>query len=143
MRTFNKGLKTIKLCQFYVSFYHFLITFLPQLFNIEVLTVVRGKGLCKLASNSARFPMNNSIIKIDESFLKKEIYFFPPPEDFWYFDIRILLEMGSAPNNLETKKIRALRLKSVAYQLINNIVLGKIQMVYYCVFLIKMELKQL
>ena len=95
-----------------------------QEYNIEIKpsTVVGGQGICKLVFESAHLSMINTDDNIDESFLtkKKEIYFFPPPQDSWYSNIRILLETRSAPDNLEPKKRRDLRLKSTAYQLKNN-----------------------
>ena len=87
--------------------------------------MIRGKGLCKLAVESAHLEEENIDDKTDESFLKKEIYFFPPPQDSWYSNIRILLEIGSAPNNLEPKKRKALRLKTTTYELINNFLFRK------------------
>ena len=60
-----------------------------QEYDLEIKnsTMVRGKGLCKLATESSHSPVNNFDINTDESFLKKEIHFFPPPQDSWYFDM--------------------------------------------------------
>ena len=54
-----------------------------------------------------------------------EIYFFPPPQDSRYSDMRVLLETSNTPDNLEPKNRRDLRLKSVSYQLINNVLFRK------------------
>ena len=84
-------------------------------------TIVKGQGLCKLAAEDAHLPNNNAEFVIDEVLLTREIYFYPPPQDSWYTDIRIILETGTAPDYLEPRKKRALRLKSAPYLLIDNI----------------------
>ena len=86
-----------------------------QEYNIEIKpsSVVRGKGICKLVDESTYLPVNNSNFYIDESFLKKEIYLFLRPQYSWYSDMRIILETGSDPDNLDPKKRRDLILKLV------------------------------
>ena len=88
--------------------------------KIKPSTVVKGQGLCKLAAKVAHFPNSNSETFIDETLLKREIYFYPPPQDSWYSYLRTLLETGTAPEPLEPKKRRSLRLKSAPYFLIDN-----------------------
>ena len=89
--------------------------------EIKPSTIVKGQGLCKLAIEVAHLPYNNSEAIIDEVLLTREIYFYPPPQDSWYTDIRTLLEIGTAPDYLEPRKRRALRLKYAPYLLIDNI----------------------
>ena len=96
--------------------------------------------LCKLVAESSHFPVGNTDVNINESFLKKEIYFIPPPQEFYSYDMRVVLETWNTLDNLEPKKRKALILKSTAYQLINN-VLSRKNMVYYCVVLIMMKLE--
>ena len=50
--------------------------------------LVKGLDLCKLTAESTHLPVDKYDINIDESLLKKEIYFFPPPQDSWYSDIK-------------------------------------------------------
>ena len=83
--------------------------------------VVKGQGLCKLVVEAAHLPNNSSEVVIDEVLLTREIYFYPPPQDSWYTDLRTLLETGTAHDCLEPRKRRALRLKYSPYLLIDNI----------------------
>ena len=89
--------------------------------EIKPSMIVKGQGLCKLAAEVAHLPNNNVEVVIDEVLLTREIYFYPPPQDSWYTDIRVFLEIGTAPDYLEPKKRRALRFKSAPYLLIDNI----------------------
>jgi len=59
--------------------------------EIKPSTVVKGQGLCKLTAKAAHLPNNDSEIVIDETLLNREIYFYPPPQDSWYTDLRTLL----------------------------------------------------
>ena len=43
----------------------------------------------------------------------------------WYDNIRFYLTHGSAPINLDSKNIRALRLKYASFQLINDVLFRK------------------
>ena len=94
-----------------------------QEYDLEItpLTVVKGQGLCKLAAKATHLPNNSSKVVIDEFLLTREIYFYPPPQDSWYIDLRTLLEIGTALDYLEPRKRRALRLKAAPYLLIDNI----------------------
>ena len=67
-------------------------------------TIVKGQGLCKLAVEAAHLPNDKAETVIDEVLLTREIYFYPPPQDSLYTDIRILLETGTAPDYLEPRK---------------------------------------
>ena len=49
--------------------------------KIKPSTVVKGQGLCKLATEATHFPNSISETFIDETLLKREIYFYPPPQD--------------------------------------------------------------
>ena len=89
--------------------------------EIKPSKVVKGQGLCKLVVEAAHFPNNSFEAVIDEVLLTREIYFYPPPQDSWYTDLRTLLEIGASPDYLEPRKRRALRLKSAPYLLIDNI----------------------
>ena len=89
--------------------------------EIKPSTIVKGQGLCKLAAEAAHLPNDKADTVIDEVLLTREIYFYPPPQDSWYTDIRILLETRASPEYLEPKKKRTLRLKSALYLLIDNI----------------------
>ena len=89
--------------------------------EIKPSMIVKGQGLCKLAAEVAHLPNDKAETVIDEVLLTREIYFYPPPQDSWYTDIRLLLEIGTAPDYLEQKKERALRLKSTPYLLIDNV----------------------
>ena len=89
--------------------------------EIKPSMVVKGQGLCKLATEAAHLPSNNSETVIDEVLLNREIYFYPPPQDSRYTDLRTLLETRTTPDYLEPRNRRALRLKSAPYLLIDNI----------------------
>ena len=89
--------------------------------KIKPSMIVKGQGLCKLAAEAAHLPNDKAETVIDEVLLTREIYFYPPPQDSWYANIRILLETGTAPDYLEPRKKRALKLKSAPYLLINNV----------------------
>ena len=89
--------------------------------EIKPSIIVKGQGLCKLAAEAGHLPNNNSEAFIDEFLLTREIYFYPPPQDSWYTDIRTLLEIGTASDYLEPRKRRAIRLKYAPYLLIDNI----------------------
>ena len=94
-----------------------------QEYDLEIKppTIAKGQRLCKLAAEATHLPNDKIEAVIDEVLLTREIYFYPPPQDSWYTDIRILLETGNAPDYLEPRKKRALRLKSAPYLLIDNI----------------------
>ena len=77
--------------------------------------VIKGQGLCKLVVEAAHLPNDNSETNIYEVLLKREIYFYPPPQDSWYSNLR----------TLEQRKKREIRLKSTTYQLIDNILFRK------------------
>ena len=57
-----------------------------QEYDLEIKnsTVVKGQELCKLAAEAAHFQNSNPETIIDETLLKREIYFYPPPQDSWY-----------------------------------------------------------
>ena len=65
-----------------------------QEYDIEIKpsTVVKGKGLCKLTAEASWLPTSNAKESNDDSLYKREIYFYPPPQDSWYYDLRIFLE---------------------------------------------------
>ena len=88
--------------------------------EIKPSTIVNGQGLCKLIAEAAHIPNNSFETVIDEVLLKREIYFYPPPQDSWYIDLRTLLETGTTLDYLEPRKRRALRLKYAPYLLIDN-----------------------
>ena len=93
--------------------------------EIKPSQVLRGLGLCKLATESAHLPANQNGMSLDDSLLQKEVCFIPDPTYSWYTDIQTYLETGSAPDHLDPKKKRVVRLKSTPYQLINNVHFGK------------------
>ena len=49
--------------------------------EIKPSTIVKGKGLCKLAAEAAHLPNDKAETAIDEVLLNREIYFYPPPQD--------------------------------------------------------------
>ena len=59
--------------------------------EIKPSTVVKGQGLCKLSTEAAHFLNNSFEAVIDEVLLTREIYFYPPPQDSWYTNLRTLL----------------------------------------------------
>ena len=61
--------------------------------KIKPSMLVKGQGLCKLVAEAAHLPNNSSEAVIDEVLLTREIYFYPPPQDSWYTDLRTLLEI--------------------------------------------------
>ena len=93
--------------------------------EIKPSQVIRGKGLCKLAAESTHLPTDQNDIPLDDTLLQKEVCFIPDTTGSWYTDIRTYLETGSAPDHLDPKKKRAVRLKSAPYQLINNVLFRK------------------
>ena len=93
--------------------------------EIKPSQVIRGLGLCKLAAELAHLLVDQSDTPLDEVLLQKEICFIPKPVISWYIDIHIYLEKGTAPDHLDPKKKRAVRLKSTPYQLVNNILFRK------------------
>ena len=74
--------------------------------EIKPSSVIRGQGLCKHVAESASLPEDNTNESIDKSFLEREINFFPSLQNYWYSDIRFLLEIGNTPDILEQKKLR-------------------------------------
>ena len=83
--------------------------------EIKPSMVVKSQGLCKIATKATHLPNNNFGAIIDKVLLTQEIYFYPPPQDSWYIDLRTLMETRTAPDYLEPRKMRALRLKSTPY----------------------------
>ena len=74
--------------------------------------LVRGLGFCKLAAESAHLPADQNGIPLDDTLLQKEVCFISYSASSWYVDIQTYLETGSAPDHLDPKKKRAMRLKS-------------------------------
>ena len=65
-----------------------------QEYDIEIKpsSMVRGKFICKLATDSTHFPVYNIDVNINKYFLYKEIFLFSSLLDSWCSDMRILLE---------------------------------------------------
>ena len=78
-----------------------------------------------MVAESAHLPADQNDVFLDDSLLQKEVYFIPDPSCSWYTDIRTYLETGCAPDHLEPKKKRYVRLKSTPYQLLNNVLFRK------------------
>ena len=93
--------------------------------EIKPSQVIRGLGLCKLAAKLAHLPTDQNHIPFDDVLLQKEICFIPDPASSWYTKIHTYLETDSAPDNLDPKKKREVRLKSAPYQLVNNVLFRK------------------
>ena len=56
---------------------------------------------------------------------EKEVFSISTPPDSWYNDIKFFLLHGNAPEHLDPRNKRALRLRSAPYQLIDNILFRK------------------
>ena len=93
--------------------------------DIKPSQVIHGLGLCKVATKSAHLLGDQNDIPVDDVLLQKEICFIPYLTSSWYTDIRTYIETGSAPDHLDPRKKRAVRLKSAPYQLINNVLFRK------------------
>ena len=93
--------------------------------EIKPSQVVRGLGLCKLLAESAHLPTDENGIPLDDSLLQKEVCLIPDPASSWYTDVWTYLETGNAPDHLDPKKKRVVRLKSAPYQLVNNVLFRK------------------
>jgi hypothetical protein len=51
-----------------------------------------------------------------EILIENEVYYIHAPTDSWYYEMKYFLTHGSAPQYLEPRKRRALRLKYAQYQ---------------------------
>ena len=79
--------------------------------EIKPSQVLRGLGLCKLATESAHLPANQNGMSLDDSLLQKEARFIPDPASSWYTDIQNYIETGSTPDHLDMMKKTVLILK--------------------------------
>lgn len=90
--------------------------------KFQPATIVRGQGLCKLATKA--LDLENQCQegwKNELSLYTHEVLYVPMLDDSWYNDLKQYLQHGTAPNHLKSKQKRALRLKSAHYQLIIGI----------------------
>jgi hypothetical protein len=94
-----------------------------QEYDIEITLaqIVRGQGLCKLVVDSAAGQQEENDVSNPGQHYQNLICCAQNPVSPWYDDIKLCLEHGSAPHHLDPTKRRALRLKSVSFQLINGI----------------------
>ena len=86
-------------------------------------SIVKGKGLCKLMTenrNNEEHAWENET----ELHLMDVCPLFIAP-DSWYRDLVHYLQTGSLPEHWNSKKRRALRLKSASYQIIEGILFKK------------------
>ena len=89
--------------------------------EIKPLKIVRGQGLCKLAARSSDVS-ESDLHFFDEHYLfEREVFPVTAPFDSWYNDIKFFLLHGNAPEHLDPRNKRALRLRYAPYQLIDNI----------------------
>ena len=100
---------------------HWVTTLQEYDLEIKPLKIVRGQGLCKLASGSSDM-FEFDLHFIDEHFLfEREVLPILSPSYSWYHDIKFFLLHGNALEHLDSRSKRALRLRSAPYQLIDNI----------------------
>ena len=100
---------------------HWVTTLQEYDLEIKPLKIVRGQGLCKLAAGSSD-NSESDLHFFDEQFLfEREVFPISNPSDSWYHDIKFFLLHGNAPEHLDSRTKRALRLRSAPYQLIDNI----------------------
>jgi hypothetical protein len=94
-----------------------------QEYDLEITParIVRGQGLCNLVVDSAAGQQEerdmSNLGQHDQNLICCAQNFVSP----WYDDIRFCLEHGSTPHHLDPTKIRALRLKSASFHLVNGI----------------------
>jgi hypothetical protein len=81
---------------------------------------VKGQGLCKMAMELKGMQDDEDKLYEEGTDMHSEIYYIPVHTNPWHYELRYCLTHGSAPQYLEPKKRRALRLKSVQYQLVNG-----------------------
>jgi hypothetical protein len=94
-----------------------------QEYDIEITPaqIVRGQGLCKLVVESVIGHQDENDMSNPGQHYQNLICCAQNSVSPWYDDIKFCLEHGSSPHHLDPTKIRALRLKSSSFQLINGI----------------------
>jgi hypothetical protein len=98
-----------------------------QEYDLEIVPtrIVRGQGICKLVADSIEKLESQINTSTANQHDEKKICCAQNVTNSWYDNIRFYLLHGSSPCNLDTKNIRALRLKSNSFQLINDILFRK------------------
>jgi hypothetical protein len=94
-----------------------------QEYDIEITPtqIVRGQGVCKLVADSFIGQQNETDMLIQDQYNQNQICYAQNLTSPWYDDIKFYLMHGSAPQHLDPKKRRALRLKFASFQLVNGI----------------------
>jgi hypothetical protein len=100
--------------------------------DIKPTNIVRGQGLCKLATESQDLiESENSGWDNELSLWCSEVMYIPSGKDSWYTDLSYFLHHGTFPEHLNPRERRTLRLKSTQYHLINYVLFVGIMMTCY------------
>ena len=89
--------------------------------DIKPAKIVKGQGLCLLASHSNGLEQEQLQWNQEEGTSEDTINIIYALEFEWYDVIRFVLTHRFAPQNLDFKKCRALRLKFAPYQFIDGV----------------------
>jgi hypothetical protein len=89
--------------------------------DIKPAKLVKGHGLCKLATEAQDQVNEDSGWDNELMLLCREALSVPPGKESWYEKITYLPHHGTCPKNLNLKERRALRIKSTQYCLINSV----------------------
>jgi hypothetical protein len=90
--------------------------------KITLAQIVRGQGLCKLVVDSVQEQQSQTDMLIED---QSPIYCVQNPTNYWYDNIKFYLIHGSTPHHLDPKKMRALRLNSAPFHLVNGMLFRK------------------
>jgi hypothetical protein len=100
--------------------------------------IIKGQGLCKLATGiTDSEDQEEDGWKEEPTLYTQQVPYVPSVENSCYNDLKYYLQHGTTPNHLNPKQKRALRLKSIQYQLVHGILFKKIMMEFYSVVLKK------
>jgi len=94
-----------------------------QEYDLEIVLaqIVRDQGLCKLVVDSVEIPKNQLTTPIENMHNETQIYCVQNKPNSWYNDVIFYLLHENIARNIDLKNRRALRLRSVSFQLINDI----------------------
>jgi hypothetical protein len=81
--------------------------------------------MCKLVTDSTETLDEDSNLIDQEIFYQNDNYCDQITPDSWYVDIKYFMVHGTTPQHMDMGKRRALRLKSVHFHLINNVLFRK------------------
>lgn len=97
--------------------------------EIKLDKLVKGQGLCKLVveSHDNKAEDHEEWWEKKPELLEKEICYIPIPTNSWYYELNHYIIHGTAPNYLDARNKRYLRLNGAKYQLINNVLFRKNQ----------------